>query len=130
MATYIALLRKIPESDYGVDFPDFPGCITAGLTLDEAYRMAEAALIGHTEVMAEHGDPIPQPSSLDTVMADPDNRDAIPFLVRVSQPKGRVIRLNISLDEHLIAEIDAKAAMLGKTRSGFLADAARAAIQL
>ena len=30
MASYIALLRKDKDSDFGVDFPDFPGCITAG----------------------------------------------------------------------------------------------------
>jgi predicted RNase H-like HicB family nuclease len=129
MATYIALLRKIPESDFGVSFPDFPGCITAGLTIDEAYRMAEEALTAHIEFMAEDGDPIPPPSSLESVMAEPENRDALPFLVRVAHPKGRVLRLNISLDEHLVAEIDAKASAIGKTRSGFLADAARAALK-
>jgi hypothetical protein len=27
MRTYFALVRKEPESDYGVDFTDFPGCV-------------------------------------------------------------------------------------------------------
>jgi len=128
MATYIALLRKIPESDFGVNFPDFPGCITAGLTLDEAYRMAEEALAAHIAFMTDDSDPIPPPSSLEAIMADPENRDAMPFLVRIAPPKGRVLRLNVSLDENLVADIDAKAAAMGKTRSGFLADAARAAL--
>ncbi len=35
---YIAYLHKDRHSDYGVSFPDFPGCITAGKTLDEASR--------------------------------------------------------------------------------------------
>ena len=30
MPSYIAIIHKEPESDYGVSFPDFPGCITAG----------------------------------------------------------------------------------------------------
>ena len=30
MVAYIALLRKDRASDYGVEFPDFPGCVTAG----------------------------------------------------------------------------------------------------
>jgi hypothetical protein len=30
---YIAYLHKDRKSDYGVSFPDFPGCITAGKTL-------------------------------------------------------------------------------------------------
>jgi hypothetical protein len=29
MPSYIALLRKDPDSDYGVEFPDFPGWVTA-----------------------------------------------------------------------------------------------------
>ena len=28
--TYIGLVHKEPDSDYGVSFPDLPGCITAG----------------------------------------------------------------------------------------------------
>ena len=36
MRNYIAILHKDKDSDYGVSFPDFPGCITAGSTLDEA----------------------------------------------------------------------------------------------
>ena len=39
MRYYIALLHKDPKSDYGVSFPDLPGCITAGRTLDEARAM-------------------------------------------------------------------------------------------
>jgi predicted RNase H-like HicB family nuclease len=30
---YIAYLHKDRDSDFGVSFPDFPGCITAGKTL-------------------------------------------------------------------------------------------------
>ena len=41
---YIAYLHKDRNSDYGVSFPDFPGCITAGKTLEEAHRMAAEAL--------------------------------------------------------------------------------------
>jgi predicted RNase H-like HicB family nuclease len=40
MASYIAVLHKDADSDYGVDFPDFPGCVTAGETLEEARKMA------------------------------------------------------------------------------------------
>ena len=36
---YIAYLHKDRDSDFGVSFPDFPGCVTAGKTLDEAHRV-------------------------------------------------------------------------------------------
>jgi predicted RNase H-like HicB family nuclease len=48
---YIAIIHKEPNSDFGVSFPDFRGCITAGRTLDEAKDMAAEALTGHIEVM-------------------------------------------------------------------------------
>lgn len=53
MTAYIALLRKDPGSDYGVDFPDFPGCVTAGKTLEDARRMAAEALALQVEGMLE-----------------------------------------------------------------------------
>ena len=37
---YVAIIPKDPDSDFGVSFPDFPGCITAGRTLDEAKALA------------------------------------------------------------------------------------------
>ena len=70
MANYIGLVRKEAKSDYGVDFPDFPGCITAGSTLEEARVMAQEALNAHIAWMIEDGDELPLPSSLDEIMAD------------------------------------------------------------
>jgi predicted RNase H-like HicB family nuclease len=50
---YIAIIHIEPDADFGVSFPDFPGCITAGRTLDEAKDRAAEALTGHIEVMRE-----------------------------------------------------------------------------
>ena len=38
---YIAYLPKDRKSDFGVSLPDFPGCITAGKTLDESARKGQ-----------------------------------------------------------------------------------------
>ena len=81
MRYYIALLHKEPKSDYGVSFPDLPGCITAGRTLDEARAMAIEALALHLQGMTEDGSVIPEPSSLEAVMADPDNHDGVATLI-------------------------------------------------
>ena len=63
MPTYVAILRKAPDSDYGVEFPDVPGCISAGADLDEARQMGAEALAFHLEGLREDGDPVPAPSS-------------------------------------------------------------------
>ena len=87
MASYSALLRKDTDSDFGVDFPDFPGCITAGRTLDEAKDLAHEALAFHIEGMIEDGDAIPDTTNFDAIMADPDNADAVVFLVNLPAKK-------------------------------------------
>lgn len=124
MAQYIALIHKDADSDYGVSFPDLPGCITAGETLDEARVFAEEALALHLEGLAEDGEAIPEPSSLEVVMSDPDNRDGVAILVR-ADARSRAVRVNITLPEDALREIDTYAEANGYTRSGFLAQAAR-----
>ena len=126
MATYIALLRKDPDSDYGVDFPDFPGCITAGSTLDEAHKRAPEALQFHIEGMIEDGDPIPEASSLETIMSHPDHSDAVAFLVTVPDQKAK--RINITLPEIELKAIDAYAKRHNLSRSAFLLQAAKQAM--
>ena len=78
---YLGLVHKETESDYGVSFPDLPGCITAGRTIEEAGEMAAEALALHIEGLAEDGDEIPAPSSADAVLAHPDAADALALLV-------------------------------------------------
>ncbi|MEO8925810.1 MAG: type II toxin-antitoxin system HicB family antitoxin [Caulobacteraceae bacterium] len=129
MSTYIGLIHKDADSDYGVSFPDFPGCVTAGVDLDEARGMAEEALAFHIEGMAEDGLPIPAPSSLEAVMSDPENRHGVAILVDTIRQPTRAIRVNITLPEDALREIDAYAEAKGFTRSGFLAAAARRAMR-
>jgi predicted RNase H-like HicB family nuclease len=86
---YIAYLYKEKTSDYGVSFPDFPGCTTAGSTLEEARRMAAEALSLHIAGMKEDGERIPQPSTLDDLHGDPALRNAVAFLVATKEPEKR-----------------------------------------
>ena len=59
MRNYIGLIHKDADSHFGVSFPDFPGVITAGTTLDDARAMAEEALALHIEGLVEDGEAIP-----------------------------------------------------------------------
>lgn len=124
MRNYIGLIHKEVESDYGVSFPDFPGVVTAGTDLDDARRMAEEALSLHVEGLVEDGEAIPEPSSLEAIMADPDNRDAVAVLIPLKSEAKKAVRLNITLPEDVLKEIDTYAETHGLTRSGFLAQAA------
>jgi predicted RNase H-like HicB family nuclease len=130
MANYIAIVHKEAKSDFGVSFPDFPGCITAGKNIDEVKDMAQEALTIHIQGMLEDGDQLPAPSSLEGIMSDPDYANAIAFLV-VSVPdvKPRTVRVNVTLPEITLKQIDAAAKKRGMSRSSFLVHAAQNAIQ-
>ena len=126
MKNYIALLRKDKTSDYGVDFPDFPGCITAGKTLEAARENADEALQFHIKGLVEDGEAVPEPTSLDAVMAKPEHTDAIAFLVSVPDPKPK--RINITMPETDLRAIDAYAKRKNLSRSAFLLKAAKRAM--
>ncbi|SFB46410.1 Predicted nuclease of the RNAse H fold, HicB family [Rhizobium sp. NFR07] len=129
MTNYIGLIHKEADSDYGVSFPDFPGAVTAGRTLDEAREMAEEALAFHVDGMTDDGEAIPEPSSLERVMTDESNRDGVAILVSLKTQATKAVRVNITLPEDVLHTIDAFAEANGLSRSGFLARAARHEIE-
>jgi len=59
MRHYIGLIHQEAGSDYGVSFPDFPGVVTAGMSLDDAQVMAEEALALHVDGLVEDGEALP-----------------------------------------------------------------------
>lgn len=130
MANYIAVVHKEPNSDFGVSFPDFPGCITAGSTIDEVKDMAHDALTLHIKGMLEDGEKISDPSKLEDIMADPEYSDAVAILVvTVSDAKPRSVRVNITVPKDMLHQIDAIAKKRGMSRSSFLVHAAQNAIK-
>lgn len=116
---YIAYLHKDAKSDYGVSFPDFPGCISAGSTLDEARRNAVEALSFHIAGMREDGETIPEPSTLDDLRKDPAMKGAVAFLVEPAESE-KTVRINITARESQIAEIDRRARAARLTRSAYI----------
>ncbi len=120
---YIAYLHKDKKSDYGVSFPDFPGCITAGATLEEARKMAVEALSLHLAGLQEDGEEIPEPSTLDELQNDPAMRGAVAFLVEATEHE-RTVRINITARESQIAEIDKRAKAARLNRSAYMVNRA------
>lgn len=129
MKNYIALIHKDPESDYGVSFPDFPGCVTAGISIDEARELASEALSMHIRGMLEDGDKIPEPSSFEAVIEDPDYSGAIAFIVIQAQVEDKAKRINITIPEQKLRFIDIAAKNRHMTRSAFLVYAAEEIIK-
>ncbi len=120
---YIAYLHKDRGSDFGVSFPDFPGCVTAGRTLEEARQMAVEALTLHLAGMIEDSEALPEPSTLDALAKDPAMRGAVAFLVSAEAPE-KTVRVNITARASQIEAIDRLARKAGMTRSAYMVQSA------
>ena len=126
---YVAFIHKDPDSCFGVSFPDIPGCISAGDTLDEAVANGAEALAGHIKWMEADGDPVPSPRSLDEIRDDDgleeDREDAVLVAIPLVRDLGSTTRINVSLDLGLLEAMDSEARQRGQTRSAFIASAVR-----
>lgn len=102
--TYMALVHKDPDSDYGVSFPDLPGCITAGSTLEEAREMARDVLMLHLEGMSDSGEYIPPPCSADAALRHEDAADAIALIVVEALPERTPEEAQAAYDAFMASE--------------------------
>lgn len=120
MANYPAVIHKEDDSDWGISFPDFPGCVSAGETIEEAMQMGAEALQFHIDGMAEDGEAIPPPMNLESAATAARNSDGAVVMVRADVPDERVERVNVTLPRSTLRLIDS----LSTNRSGFLNEAA------
>ena len=124
--TYVAVVYKEKGSDYGVSFPDFPSCITAGKTLEEAIEEANDVLQFHIDGMVEDKESLPKFTSLDEIKAEFKEAETF-FLVQV-KVKEKVARVNITIDEGLLRKLDKRLKAIKEDRSSFISDLISGAI--
>ena len=121
---YFALIDGKPGA-YGVVFPDLLGCTAMGDTLDQAVTGASEALADWISTVEDNGAAVPPASSAEALRRDPEVADALAegaclVAVLLVRATGRSVRANLSLDEGLVAAIDAAARSRGVTRSGMV----------
>ena len=116
---------------FGVTVPDLPGCFSAGDDFDKALDSVKEAIELHLEGLVEAGLEIPVPLAITAHRENPNYADGIwaTVDVDVSRFDGRAEKINITLPRRLLFRIDEHVRSHGATRSGFLADAARAAMK-
>ena len=117
------------DAAWGVAVPALPDCFSAGDTLDEALENAKEAIEMQIEWLLDHGQPIPVGHSNELaadVRADPDRSGWLLAVVDIAPEvlDATMERVNISLPRRVLYAIDRAAAGAGKTRSGYLAEAA------
>jgi predicted RNase H-like HicB family nuclease len=115
---YPAVLERGEGEAYAIWFPDFPGVIAGAVSQDEAMAKAETLLAEAAEELALDGKPLPVASGLDGFDLPEDCDLVVRFAVRVTPPDLSE-RVNVYLPKSLIERIDAKAALMGMSRSSY-----------
>ena len=123
---YPVVIHKDPDSDYGVTVPDLAGCFSAGSTVDEAFANAVEAAECHIEGLLLDGEAVPTPKPIDAHIGNDEFKGGFWGIIEVDLSKlsGETKRVNITLPERLLNQIDTYVSKIGETRSGFLAHAA------
>jgi len=118
MTQVVAIVHE-EKGAYGISFPDFPGCVSGGKTLDDAMRRGRETL--------------PVLCSIDQLKKDrtfrTDAAGGMVLALPLDLP-GRAVRINISLDENLVAAVDHAAEQAGLSRSAFIAEATKAKLRI
>jgi predicted RNase H-like HicB family nuclease len=63
MSRYLIVIENA-GTNYSAYFPDLPGCVTTGKTLEETRKNMEEAIEFHLDGLREDGLPVPPPSSV------------------------------------------------------------------
>ncbi len=122
---YPVVIHKDDDLDYGVTFPDLPGCFSAGDTIEEAIVNSQEAAECHIAGILLDSEPIPVATSIENHKDKPDFKDGVWALVEVdiSKLSLKSKRVNITMPERLLNSVDYFAKKHGETRSGLLAQA-------
>ena len=119
---YVAVIDKDPDSAYGIQFPEVPGCFSAADSFEEIVPNAIEAL----SLFFENGEPVP-PRGIEAVrdeVAKNIAEGAVLMMIPFVRDRRRVVRVNLSLEKGFLDTLDEAARMRGMTRSAFVQKAA------
>ena len=125
---YVALFQE-DKHGFSVEFPDFPGCVTCGDTLDEAVDHAHEALAMFVEEMVEQGQPLPEPSPKKSLLAMPEHAGKKAINITVNGDGSDFEGFEVVMHSHLLERIEKYSKLHGVSPADFLAVAAREAIK-
>ena len=126
MIRYPALIDG-EKGAYGVTFPDLPGLVAMGKTMDEALINAEEALRDGALEAEKDGEMLVAPSALEAIETRLGQVLVSIPLIRLS---GRSVRAHLNLDEEVAAFIDSEARRRKMTRTAYISYMARRIAQM
>jgi antitoxin HicB len=99
--SYPAKIKYIQsDKTYLVEFPDLPGCLTEGDSLDDAIHNAREALTGYLASIFERNLKIPEPSKKmkgkNIHMIEPEPEVAVPVFLRKQREARKLTQRDVA----------------------------------
>lgn len=118
MAEYVypAVFHSNSDGTFTITYPDLPGCITEGKSLENAMYMAQSALTQWLEYAADQKHPVPPASRLQDLQPDTDE---FINLIRADVKDNRAVKRTVSIPKWM----DDQVAEAGLSLSRVLQDA-------
>jgi predicted RNase H-like HicB family nuclease len=114
----------VEDGQFGIVFPDLPGCVSVAESGDQIADMATEALSLHIEGMLEDLDTLPTPTPINQLVRDVDG-DWVTSVLVTAEPEPASERVNVILPKGLLRQIERFTAARGMNRSALLSLAAR-----
>lgn len=120
MASYVypAVFHPNEDGTITILYPDLPGCVSEGKSLENALYMAQDALKLWLECTLEDGISVPAPSAMSDVSLDPGE---FVSLIRAEVRDNRAVRRTVSIPKWM----DERVSAAGLSLSRVLQDALR-----
>ena len=120
------VIHKDKNSDFGVTIPDLPGCFSAGETFELALENTKEAILCHVEGLIKDKESIPKATGIDRLKSKKEYKEGVWALVSVdlSELSKKAKRINVTVPENILRQIDYYAKRHGETRSGLFTNAA------
>ena len=109
------------EDGYCVEFPDIPGCLTEGFSLDEAIAMAHSALREMLQYYEDNKLPIDKASRISDVHADSE-RGQFTSLISVETKDHTVVKKTVSLQKWMVSQAEERHISLSRVLQNALAE--------
>ena len=113
------------NNSFGATVPDLPGCFSAGETIKETLENVQEAVLCHIEGLFLDHQNIPLGLPVEQHQKNKDFQDGIWAVVNIdlSQLSNKAKRVNITIPERILVQVDQFANKKGESRSGLLVSA-------
>lgn len=113
---YPAVLERGAKGVFGVWFPDFPGCVAAARSEEEAMAKAQDALAVSIQNLADEDRILPEPTAFADIKI-PAGCEMVNFFAVGATLPNPSERVNVYLPRALIERVDRVASDTGMSRS-------------